>query len=220
MKFLDFFNDQTLNTILGMSFIVIISVLMIIYPINKKEHYKKLLIGYGISSIAVALLSFQGSLPIIVTVIVANTSLLIGEFYIIQGFLEMGNRIIELKFFIVLIVLFSTTHIYFTYFSPSVNCRIINFSICMIFAMVLFIIKFTPIVLERRNIPFAMIWFTYIILISNNLIRMINAFGSENIPQLFRGANILKAYLLSSIFVNMVRIISILITNTKDLIDE
>jgi len=219
MQFLEFFSDINLNIILAMCYFAILGVLCIIYPLYKKEYIKLLIIGHALIAVAILMLSLRNIAPDIISVVIGNMFLLAGEYLIIVGFLKLINKKLKHKYFITSYVVFTIIHIYFTYFVPNVNYRIINFSIFMIFAITIILISYLGKLKHQSDIPYMVIWLTYLLFSLNHLVRLTNAIAYEVIDELFRDANILKTYILISIIICIVRIISILIINTKDLIE-
>ncbi|MBI9013247.1 MAG: hypothetical protein JEZ08_13525 [Clostridiales bacterium] len=192
MQFLEYFNDLNLNIILAMCYFVILGVLCIIYPLYKKEHIKFLIIGHALIAIAISMLSLRNIAPDIISIVIGNMLLLGGEYLIIVGFLKAVNRKIKYKYLITSYVIFTIIHIYFTYVVPNVNYRIVNFSVFMILAIMMFMISYMGKLKHQSDIPYVVIWLTYLLFILNHFARMINAIAYEVINQLFRDANILK----------------------------
>jgi len=91
--------------------------------------------------------------------------------------------------------------------------------IFLIIGMVVLVVLFFNKVRVESKVSLIVIGTAYIIDILNNISRIINVIWLEEVVILFRGSGILKIYLIVSILMAMVRIITILMSNTIDLVE-
>lgn len=216
--FLEFFSDKTLNIVYAMCLFIIFLVLWVIYPIYKKPYMCKMMAGYMCLTISMLLIPFRDLIPDFLSIIGGNILAIAGEYLVMISFLEMIHKKIQYKYYYILLVLFTIIHVYFAYIQPNVAIRIINYSGFLIIPTFYFIVSFLMTSIKNHEYSYLAIWVSYIVITIANIARLLNSLGFEDITQLYRGASIFKTYILLSIFVNIVKIITILMVNTRDLV--
>ncbi len=220
MDFISYLSDINLNIALTITYFVLMVVFLIILQIYKKRYFMILVLGYIIKTSAFLVIYFRGIFPDFLTVVIGNVLIITSEFILIYGILMIMGIKVRIKPFVILITVFTVFHIYFTYITPSVNVRIVNFSSIMIILSVYYLIKSIKYLRTNFQATILIISLSYLIFIPYHTFRIINSIGYEEINSLFRGSSILKGYILFSIIIAVIRAASIMTFHTKKLIEE
>ena len=219
MVFLEFISDKTLNIAFAITHFVIMIVLLVTYPIYRKVYLRTMIMGHGVMALAIILLTMRNLVPNFISIIIANTFLVGGSYLVMVGFLQMAELKPVIKLYAILLIIFSGIHVVFTYINPNVTYRIINYGVFLIIGIVMLLVSLFNKIRVEHKVSLIVISIAYLIDMLNNFSRIINVIWLEEVVALFRGSGILKIYIILSILIAMIRIVTILMSNTTDLVE-
>lgn len=220
MNFLNYLSDKHLNISLSITSFVLVIVFLIISKIYKNRYFLIFVISYMLYSLAFFIIYFRAYIPNFFTIILGNVLLVSSDILFMVGLSVFWGLKIKLKPFYILMTIFTLIHIFYTYIEVSVGIRIINYSGIMIIVFIFFLYRLFKTYGFKMQGTMVIIALSYIILLPYHVIRLINAAMVEEISILFRGANILKGYLLLSIIFVIIRAAAIMTYHTKKLIED
>lgn len=220
MNFLTYLSDKHLNISLSITSFVLVIVFLIISKIYKNRYFLVFVYSYLFNSLAFLIIFFRAHIPNFFSVILGNIMLVTSDILFVIGLSIFWGLKVKIKLFYILMSIFTLIHIYYTYMEPSVGIRIINYSGIMIIVFVYFLLRLFITYRTKLESTMVVISISYIVLLPYHVLRLINAAMVEDITVLFRGANILKGYLLLSILFAIVRAASLMTYHIKTLIED
>lgn len=220
MNFLTYLSDKHLNMSLSITSFVLVIVFLIISKIYKNRYFLVFVFSYLSNSLAFLMIFFRAHIPNFFTVILGNIMLVSSDILFVIGLSIFWNLKVKIKLFYILMPIFTLIHIYYTYIEPSVGIRIINYSGIMIIVILYFLFRLFLTYRTKLESTMVIVSLTYIILLPSHIIRLVNAAMVEEITILFRGANILKSYLLLSILFAIIRAAALMTYHIKTLIED
>lgn len=129
MQLINSLDTWTLNIIFMMLHFSVTSISILMLFVYDKEYVKPLALGYSVSLLGFVCLAYQGQIHSILSIVLSNTFVLIGNTIIADGLLRIINKKLDNRLCMTMYVMHILGFLYFTYISPSMPARVVFLSV-------------------------------------------------------------------------------------------
>lgn len=219
MDFVNYFDDRVINILYAVTQVSIAVIFLLIYSVYKKKYLNKITVGFSLNAIGIFLITMRQYIPNFASILVGNVLLIVGLYIVYDAMVEMISGKENFKRMLRLGFLFGITHLIFVYILPDVRLRIVNYSIFAILGAIYLILEYIKSLYNHFESILLIVVVSHIIQVGFLLTRIINAVADQDMQILFSNSNILKYFILYSILLSIIRVISVIMYNTKDLVN-
>ncbi|MGL5257682.1 MAG: hypothetical protein ACRC76_11630 [Proteocatella sp.] len=218
MDIVKYFDDRVLGALYTVTLIGVAVTFLLTYSVYKKSYINQITLGLVLGAIGMILITMRDYISESLSIIIGNSAAIIGLYIIYDGMVIMIGRKTHLKMLETIAALFSIMHMYFTFVNPNFTARVINFSVFNAFGAIYISTQFFLQTIKKFEYIIFIVFLTHLISVFIDAMRIYDAFKLDRTGTLFAENYILKYLFLYSIFIAIVRIICVMLYNTKDLV--
>lgn len=216
MDAIKYFDSRLLSLYYTLTLIGISTAFFIIYNVYRKTYIKQMAIGYSINALGTLLIALRDYTPQFVSVVLGNLMVIGGIYMVYYGMARMFRFQGWRRPLMVTYGVFVALHLFFTYGSPNLVYRIMNFTSFSLIGS-LYILIFS---IKRMRVKFDylvfMIFLTQFINVIVDGYRLNTTFYVQGLNALFGEGIALNLLFMYSIFISVVRVVCVMLYNTKE----
>lgn len=218
MNIIQYFDDRVLSMLFTSTLVGVAIIFLLTYSVYKKPYLNQITYGLVIVAIGMVFITLRDHIPSFMSIIMGNALSIGGIFCVYDGMVCMIGRKTHLRALAFATLIFTFIHLYFTYLTPSLVARIINFSFFESVGLIYLCFHYLLQMRKAFNYIMLTVFITHLGYIGIEFLRILNTVQNEGNTALFSGTSMLKYLFLYSTFLAIVRAVCVMLYNTKDLV--
>lgn len=218
MGIVRYFDDRVLGILYTVTLIGVAFAFLLTYSVYKKTYINQITLGLVLGAIGMTLITMRDYVSEALSIIMGNSLVVLGVYIIYDGMIIMIGRKTHVRIIFYVAALFSIIHMYFTYLNPNFVARVINFSLFNATGTFYLATQFFLKMIKRFEYIIFFVFITHMISLCLDVMRIFDVFKIDKTATLFIENYMLKYIFLYSIFISIVRVICVMLYNTKDLV--